>query len=104
MSLQDRTKRSSGILILLIYKGREKIDMPSRWCRLMQMREKGPEVAATKRRSSGTRITVTIPPQDYEVVRRLAAQKKVSASWIVRDAVEKYIQPESPKPTEGGLR
>ena len=26
-----------------------------------------------------------------EAVRRLATQKKVSASWIVRDAVEKYI-------------
>jgi predicted transcriptional regulator len=35
---------------------------------------------------------VTIPPQDYEAVRRLAKEKKVSASWIVRDAVEKYVQ------------
>ncbi len=32
-------------------------------------------------KTSGTRITVTIPPYDYDVVRRLAKAKKVSASW-----------------------
>lgn len=41
---------------------------------------------------SGTRLTVTIPPEDYAAVRRMAKNKKVSASWIVRDAVEKYVQ------------
>jgi hypothetical protein len=51
---------------------------------------------ATGKRPNGTRITVTIPPQDYEAVRLLAKEKKVSASWIVRDAVEKYIQGENP--------
>jgi hypothetical protein len=33
--------------------------------------------------TSGRRITVTIPPQDYEEVLRMAKEKKVSASWIV---------------------
>ena len=47
-----------------------------------------------RQKTSGTRITVTIPPHDYDVVRRLAKAKKVSASWIIRDAVEKYIQGE----------
>ena len=37
---------------------------------------------------------------DYEAVRRLAARKKVSASWIVRDAVEQYVQKEAPN--QGG--
>ncbi len=55
------------------------------------MRKKPSPLAATGQRSSGTRITVTIPPQDYDVVLRMAKEKKVSASWVVRDAVEKYI-------------
>ena len=47
------------------------------------------------RQAHCTRITVTIPPQDYAVVRNMAKSKKVSAAWIVRDAVEKYIQNEA---------
>ncbi|MBE2203933.1 MAG: CopG family transcriptional regulator [Chthoniobacterales bacterium] len=47
---------------------------------------------ASEIQPSGTRITVTLPPSDYSEVRRMAKEKKVSASWIVRDAVEKYIQ------------
>jgi metal-responsive CopG/Arc/MetJ family transcriptional regulator len=60
------------------------------------MRKKPSPRTTTGQRSNGTRITVTIPPQDYDVVLRMAKEKKVSASWIVRDAVEKYIQRESP--------
>ncbi len=45
---------------------------------------------------SGTRITVTIPPLYYDQVCRLAKAKKVSASWVVREAVEKYIDADTP--------
>jgi hypothetical protein len=38
-----------------------------------------------------TRITVTLPQENYEPVVRMAKNKKVSTSWIVRDAVEKYL-------------
>ena len=31
----------------------------------------------------------------------MTKEKKVSASWIVRDAVEKYIQGETPAPPVG---
>ncbi len=51
--------------------------------------------AATEQHFKGTRITVTIPPKDYDVVTRMAKARKVSASWIVRDALEKYIQEET---------
>jgi metal-responsive CopG/Arc/MetJ family transcriptional regulator len=44
----------------------------------------------------GTRITVTVPEPHYAVVLELAAKKKVSASWVVRDAIERYIQQEAP--------
>jgi hypothetical protein len=43
-----------------------------------------------------TRITVTLPQEDYEVVVRMAKNKKVSTSWIVRDAVDKYIAGDIP--------
>jgi hypothetical protein len=51
--------------------------------------------------SNGTRITATIPPQDYDVVLRMAKTKKISASWIVRDTAEKYIQSEASPSSKG---
>lgn len=54
------------------------------------MRKKGSSSPAESR-TSGTRISVTIPAHDYEVVQVMAKAKKVSAAWIIRDAVEKYI-------------
>jgi len=62
------------------------------------MREKAFAHTTTQQRSNGRRITVSIPPQDYDVVLRMAKEKKVSASWVVRDALDKYIQGETPSP------
>ena len=45
-----------------------------------------------KRRS--TRITVTLMPGDYDAVFRISKSKRVSASWVVRDAVAKYVSAE----------
>jgi predicted transcriptional regulator len=50
----------------------------------------------SKRPHSGTRISVTIPPDHYEQVCRIAKAKKVSNAWIIRDAVEKYVQADAP--------
>jgi metal-responsive CopG/Arc/MetJ family transcriptional regulator len=49
-----------------------------------------------------TRITVTLPPEDYEEVVRLSKEKRVSASWIVRDAVANYVvrDPSSGHPSQ----
>jgi hypothetical protein len=47
----------------------------------------------TKRVSK--RITVTLPPGDYHEVVRLSKIKRVSASWVVRDSVAKYVADES---------
>jgi len=38
-----------------------------------------------------TRITVTLPPGDYDAVVRISRAKRVSASWVVRDAVATYV-------------
>ena len=50
-----------------------------------------PEDNKALRRKNGTRITVTIPPDRYQEILQLAKSKKVSGSWVVRDAVDKYL-------------
>jgi Ribbon-helix-helix protein, copG family. len=45
---------------------------------------------------AGTRITVTLPGSHYDDVMRIAKAKRVSASWVVRDAVEKYLTADIP--------
>lgn len=51
---------------------------------------------SAKRPQTGTRITVTVPPDHYAQVCRMAKSMKVSNTWIIRDAVEKYIQADTP--------
>ena len=50
----------------------------------------------TQQEKRPTRITVTLPPENYELLVRMARNKKVSASWVVRDAVEKYLTADVP--------
>jgi len=50
---------------------------------------------AKKDQRIGTRITVTVPPDHYKHVCQMAREKKVSNAWIIRDAVEKYIDAEA---------
>jgi hypothetical protein len=47
-------------------------------------------------KAAGTRITITLPPEDYEHILQLAKNKRVSASWVVRDAVAKYLAEDMP--------
>lgn len=42
------------------------------------------------------RLTVTFPRDDYEEICRIAESKKVSASWVVRDAVDRYFSAQIP--------
>ena len=37
------------------------------------------------------RASISFPPDLYETLQALAAQKKVSVAWVVRDAVEQYV-------------
>jgi predicted transcriptional regulator len=43
-----------------------------------------------------TRLTVTLPPDQYGILFRMAKSKKDSASWVVRDAVDKYLAADTP--------
>lgn len=40
----------------------------------------------------GTRASVTFPAELYAELERIAEEKKVSVAWVVRDAVEKYVE------------
>jgi metal-responsive CopG/Arc/MetJ family transcriptional regulator len=56
-------------------------------------------VATEKQQSSareGTRASVTFPADLYAEIERIAEVKKVSVAWVVRDAVEKYVEAQYP--------
>lgn len=52
------------------------------------------------------RVSVSFDAADYEELRKIAAEKRVSLAWVVRDAVAAYIfrrgplfrQPPHPRP------
>lgn len=44
----------------------------------------------------GTRASVTFPADLYTELERIAEEKKVSVAWVVRDAVEKYVEAKYP--------
>ena len=43
-----------------------------------------------------TRASVTFPADIYDELERIAEEKKVSVAWVVRDAVEKYVEAQYP--------
>lgn len=40
---------------------------------------------------SGTRLSVTLPAAHYRKMKSVAAKKKVSVAWVMRDAVDHYL-------------
>lgn len=44
----------------------------------------------------GTRASVTFPTNIYAELERIAENKKVSVAWVVRDAVQKYVEDRYP--------
>ncbi len=45
-----------------------------------------------KERNSGSvRASISFPRDVYQTINEIAAQKKVSLAWVVREAVERYI-------------
>ena len=45
------------------------------------------------------RASISFPAEDYDKLERLAAEKKVSLAWMVREAVSIYLQ-NTLKPTD----
>lgn len=48
------------------------------------------------RSSRTTRASVSFPTDVYAELERIAAAKKVSLAWVVRDAAEKYVADQWP--------
>ena len=44
----------------------------------------------------GTRASVTFPADIYSELEKIAIEHRVSVAWVVRDAVEKYVEARYP--------
>ncbi len=42
------------------------------------------------------RTTISLPTDDYLELEALARQHRVSVAWVIRDAVQKYLDAQSP--------
>lgn len=49
-----------------------------------------------KPEAKSTRTSVSFPCELYDTIEQIAAGKKVSVAWVVRDAVEKYVAEQWP--------
>jgi len=54
------------------------------------------KAAPAPRPQKSTRASVSFPPEVYEELEKLAAAKKVSLAWVVREAAEKYVADQWP--------
>ncbi len=48
------------------------------------------------KKMTGSRASVSFPPELYRTLEKLARQKKVSLAWVVREAAEKYVEDQWP--------
>ena len=65
------------------------------------MREKPSHAETLNAQSKAVvRASITFPSGLYEALEKIALLKKVSLSWVVRDASERYVAEET---TEAGL-
>lgn len=48
------------------------------------------------RNTASVRASISFPPDIYETLEAIAAEKRVSLAWVVRDAAEKYISDKWP--------
>lgn len=42
------------------------------------------------------RASISFPEKQYQVLERIAAENKVSLAWVVRDAIDGYLQSKWP--------
>ncbi|MDE2882033.1 MAG: ribbon-helix-helix protein, CopG family [Acidobacteriota bacterium] len=49
------------------------------------------QAGRTPSRDTVRRVSVSFDAADYEELRKIAAEKRVSLAWVVRDAVAAYI-------------
>jgi hypothetical protein len=50
------------------------------------------------------RLSITIPKEQYEKLQELAQKNRVSLAWVIRDAVETYLDDENTDRLPKGIR
>ena len=50
----------------------------------------------TGAKPSITRLSVTLPADEYRELKRLSEHNRVSVAWLVRNAVTDYLQSQAP--------
>lgn len=55
-----------------------------------------PKTGKRKHVAATTRASVSFPTELYAELERIAAAKKVSIAWVVREAAEKYVADQWP--------
>jgi len=48
------------------------------------------------RTPAALRASVSLPPELYRTLEKIAKEKKVSIAWVVRDAAERYVVDQRP--------
>jgi hypothetical protein len=49
-------------------------------------------VVKNEKKAEKIRASVSLPSDQYVMLEQLAAEKKVSIAWVVRDAVDLYLK------------
>ena len=53
-------------------------------------------MSSTKRGTASTRLSITLTQDQYRELERVATRKRVSLAWVVRYAVDLYLEAQSP--------
>ena len=51
-----------------------------------------------------TRLSVTLPADEYRELKRLSEHNRVSVAWLVRNAVTDYLQSQAPLFAQTGTK
>ena len=62
----------------------------------MRRQDQASATAATPAGPRTARLSVTLPTDHYSLLLEIARRRKVSAAWVIRDAVERYLADEWP--------
>ena len=53
-------------------------------------------MSSTERHTTSTRLSITLNQEQYREIKRVAKRKRVSHAWVVRDAVDQYLEAQAP--------
>lgn len=73
------------------------------WCKIRWKSDMSRSISISKpriRTSDTTRASVSFPSDVYCEMERIAASKKVSVAWVVREAAERYVAEEHSPQTD----